>query len=272
MRPISLSLVFLATLCGGCDRYKPGDRVVTRFGSSFREATVLKEKKGLLTVQWDTTPAEAAAVPVGWAVRTDAPAKPVPGTWALCADDNSWDLCRIATVAGEGAKVDDAKGDARDVGLDELLPVPPALARWASRAGPRMLARTQADEAATAEEVPATAGRQAHVGALVLAQWTDGTWWLAAIQSVGAGGVTVAWRDGSAPSTVKPEQVAPLTDAPELRGSAQRAFCAWGQSTRWWKASVSRNAAGALEVAYEDGTRGLARPSDCIAAKRLTRR
>ncbi|HEX4622461.1 MAG TPA: hypothetical protein VH208_12935 [Myxococcaceae bacterium] len=260
MRWISLSLALLA----GCSSYQPGDRVVTRWGTSFREGTVIKQKKALLTVQWDSTPVETVAVPAGWAVRIDAHLKPTPGAWALCADEDAWALCHLAASNGDGAKLDDG----REVAAGDLLPLPAALVSWASRAGPRMAARAEA----TAEEVPATAGRQAHVGALVLAQWVDGTWWLAAVQTVGTSSVTVAWRDGSAPSAVRPDQVAPLTDSPELRGSAEPAFCAWAQSTRWWKASVTKNAAGALDVAYEDGTRGLARPSDCIAAKRLTRR
>jgi hypothetical protein len=271
MRGKGLGLALTVTLCSGCGGYKPGDRVVTRFGTSFREATVIEEKKGLLTVQWDTTPAEAAAVPSAWAVHLGEHLQPELEKWVLCFDDDDWGLCRIAAVAGDTATVDDASGEGRNIDAIDMLPLPRALTSWAAHAGPRMMAHAQVADA-TAEVVPATAGRTGRAGARVLAQWTDGTWWLATVQATQAQDVTVAWQDGSAPTTVKPDQVAPLADAPEVHGPAQAAFCAWAQSTRWWKASVSRSSAGALEVAYEDGTRGMARPSDCIPARRLSRR
>ncbi len=257
--------VLAALALGGCLRpsFAPGDRVVARWQSSFRGATVLEARGNLITVQWDVRPPDTAGVPAAWAVAAGSPTPVPPGSWLLCEGENRWTLCRVREVHGEVFVVDGEDGAGVEVDRSETLPVPKALHAWAEREGPRQVARARGMEA-LADAVPARAGQAVEKGMRVLAKWTDGTWWEATVSGVSEAGVEVAWADGSAATTLDRLGVAPLENVVPLAEGAA-AFCRWKTGTRWWRALVTRASGASLAVDYADGDRARLRPGDCRA-------
>lgn len=102
--------------------------------------------------------------------------------------------------------------------------------------------------------MPATAGMPVSQGDLVLARWHDGTWWEATVQIHEGESVRVAWRDGSTPSDLPRQHVAPLPREPELLHPGELVLCKWQAHTRWWGARLEPTGQG-LGVLYSDGTR-----------------
>jgi hypothetical protein len=250
----------------GSAELAPGARVVARWQDAFWEATVVAVQGDLIVIAWDQPPPEISYRPRGWVVREDAPpAAAAPGDWLLCRADRVWHLCHVEAADGDALRLV-AISDARSVTLDRVdtLPVPAGLVSWAARHGAAALERARL-AARLRGLAPATAGKPARVRDRVLARWTDGSWWEAEVRAVSGSQITVAWADGSTPSGVPPEHVAPLANAPVARGAGELALCKWGESTRWWAAYIDEGAAG-LEVAYEDGTREPLR-EQCVAGR-----
>ncbi len=262
MRAMAMAAALGLVACSG-NAVHPGDRVVSRWRSSFWEGTVEKVEPNLLTVQWDVPPPEHSVVPPGWVSRI-APWQASPG-WALCRDDETWSLCEVREVGGNRVKVATAYG-LDEPSQDDVLPVPPALAAWAKKEGPRLLAIAAAKVKVKGAR-PARVGGALPVGSAVLAQWTDGNWWEGRVGAqVEGSGVPIDWLDGSH-GEVHPEQVAALVPVGERAEEGMLAICRWQQQTRWWRAVVERKRGAHLKVLYEDGTRGDLTGDDCVAAQ-----
>ncbi len=261
MRVFAIAWVVLAaSACSGS--VGVGDRVVGRLRGAFLEGTATKVEPNLVTVQWDVAPPEVSAVPAGWVTRSDATS--VSPGWALCRDGESWALCEVREAKGARALVATAWGEA-EAEAGDALPVPPALAEWARREGPRQLRRAAATERMKLAR-PANAGGAVQPGTAVLAQWTDGNWWEGAVAEQAGANVAIDWLDGSHGS-VKPEQVAALVPVGERAEEGMVALCRWQAQARWWRAVIERRRGQRLDVLYEDNTRGSLSVRDCVAGE-----
>ena len=100
--------------------------------------------------------------------------------------------------------------------------------------------------------VPANAGHAVSVGDEVLARWTDGSWWEATVIAIDGPTITAAWRDGSTPTALPADGIAPLSERPGM-AHGDLALCKWQDSTRWWRAVIVEQQ-DSLHVRYIDGT------------------
>jgi hypothetical protein len=199
---------------------RAGDQVLARWaGSSFYEGKVNAVAGDKATIAW-TDGSSPSEVALGDVVLRDPPpgaGAPAAGDAVLARWSSSWYLAEVTAARGDAVDVRwERDGTTGEVAVKDLRALGNAEAKrlraGAPAAAPAAAAPAPAPAASAAASAPAAAsGYEPRKGDHVLAEWTAGHWYPGTVKSVEPdGAASVAWADGSSPSSLGRGHFAPL--------------------------------------------------------------